>query len=97
MQRAPRGYLLKQPAGAEKMILADYLAERARAHPISQRLSDRALRFEQPGAEAGCSSPHWKTVSQRNDLTKRLRSSSVKGGLRFVLAIVYVLTHDGFA
>src|ERR1700731_258669 len=47
MQRARRDDLAEQLAGAEQMLLADDLVERARTHPIGERLGHQLPRAKE--------------------------------------------------
>jgi hypothetical protein len=63
MKRSGGDHLAEQLAGAEQMFLADDFVERARTHPIGQRLRHRVSRPEESIIVVGLAPCHCEDVS----------------------------------
>ncbi len=64
MQHVRRDHLAEELSRTQQMLLADNFVERARPHPIRQRLAERSARWKQTLRRIGLAPCHFQKVSQ---------------------------------
>jgi hypothetical protein len=64
MQHVRRDHLVQELPRTQQMLLADDFVERARTHPIRQRLTEGGARWKETLRRIGLAACHFQQVSQ---------------------------------